>query len=61
VSEVVKEGGGGLDGGGAVGADSLLMAVVEKDVGAGGLAAGAIAGRGSTLATIRSAEMGCQS
>jgi hypothetical protein len=37
--EAVEERGGGFDGGGAVGADALLVAVVEKDVGRGGVAA----------------------
>ena len=36
--EAVEERGGGLDGGRAVGADALLVAVVEQDVGAGVMA-----------------------
>jgi len=43
VRETVEEGCGGLDGGGPIGTDALLVSVVEKDVGADTVAPGALA------------------
>ena len=47
--ETPEESGSGLDGGPTVGADALLVAVVEKDVGAGVVALGTLSAAGDVL------------